>query len=476
MLRQILPFAITPAVLISTLGLVFGGKLLFQWIELVFKTKAAGDFYDSGFQKKVRLNEIENVDSTAPQPNIASRMHNLTHNVYYPAGLIISELLIMIFLIPFVVFISPKASLLVIGVTLLLSFPVLVLTRRSVLNLSHSRSVVDKAIDNEVYFDYRIYLDQGRHRLDPQNLAALNIEASEIDRKIVKLGSYSRLIIELSFIVSVVLTFAFIDQLLPFESRIQFFAVLAYSFFRVIPAFTRIVSARNQITSYQSEFLKLNTIDLKQNMNLVFETVTSFSERVRFVPGSNVVKGNYPEFEVKTGDKILIKGHTGAGKTTLLKAVGGLGKMDYKVIIDGAELRLTQVWQPIVALVSQNPFLYGDSLTEMVTGKKELNKHESDLYKESIEISGLVEWNLERSDLLSNEKISGGEKKQIALARAIFTEPDFLLLDELTAGMDQVLSQKVLKNIINCNKFKLLVLTSHDSITESQFDKVILLK
>ena len=99
---------------------------------------------------------------------------------------------------------------------------------------------------------------------------------------------------------------------------------------------------------------------------------------------------------MKTGEKILIKGHTGAGKTTLLKAVGGLGKMDYKVIIDGAELRLTQVWQPIVALVSQNPFLYGDSLTEMVTGKKELNKHESDLYKESIEISGLVEWNLER--------------------------------------------------------------------------------
>jgi ABC-type transport system involved in cytochrome bd biosynthesis fused ATPase/permease subunit len=475
-LSQILPFAITPAVLISTLGLVFGGKLLFQWIELVFKTKAAGDFYDSGFQKKVKLNAIENVDSTAPQPNIASRMHNLTHNVYYPAGLIISELLIMIFLIPFVIYISPKASLLVIGVTLLLSFPVLMFTRRSVLKLSHSRSVVDKAIDNEVYFDYRIYLDQGRHRVDPQNLAALNIKASEIDRKIVKLGSYSRLIIELSFIVSVVLTFAFIDQLLPFDSRIQFFAVLAYSFFRVIPAFTRIVSARNQISTYQNEFLKLNMIDLKQSRESNFETVTTFNEWVRFVPGLNVVKGSYPEFELKAGDKILVKGNTGAGKTTLLKAVGGLGKMDYKVSIDGVGLLPTQVWQPIVALVSQNPFLYGESLTEMVTGKQKLSEYELALYNESVELSGLVKWNLERKDLLSNEKISGGEKKQIALARAIFSEPEILLLDELTAGMDQELSDKVLKNIMGCNKFKLLVFTSHDSIREPEFDKVILLK
>jgi ABC-type transport system involved in cytochrome bd biosynthesis fused ATPase/permease subunit len=474
-LSQVLPFAITPAVLISTLGLVFGGKLLFQWIELVFKTKAAGDFYDSGFQKKVRLNEIENVDSTAPQPNIASRMHNLTHNVYYPAGLIISELLIMIFLIPFVIYISPKASLLVIGVTLLLSFPVLVFTRRSVLKLSHSRSIVDKAIDNEVYFDYRIYLDQGRHRLDPQVLTSLNIKASEIDKRIVKLGSYSRLIIELSFIVSVVLTFAFIDRLLPFESRIQFFAVLAYSFFRVIPAFTRIVSARNQISSYQNEYFKLNEIDLKQTVNLNYETVQTFSKSIDLNPITKANEGKYPAMTINVGDKILIKGQTGAGKTTLLKEIGGLGKGHYKVSIDGLDLLPTQVWQPLVALVSQNPFLYGESLMEMVTGKLELSPYEAVLYNDALRICSLVDWNIKRKESLSNEKISGGEKKQIALARAIFSEPEVILLDELTAGMDQNLSEKILRNIVNYNRIKLLVLTSHELILESQFNKEILL-
>ena len=133
-------------------------------------------------------------------------------------------------------------------------------------------------------------------------------------------------------------------------------------------------------------------------------------------------------------------------------------------------------WQPSVAIVSQSPFLFGYDLTEMIIGKESsegMNKH---LYIESLRISCLETWGQGRYRSLTNENISGGERKQIALARAIFSQPEILLLDEITAGMDQKLSEKILGNLRECNQFKLIVLASHELLEEGDFNHVINLK
>jgi hypothetical protein len=101
-LAENLPFIITQTVLITILGVVFIGKLGFQWIELNLKTKAAGEFFTSIFRRRVSLSREEIEKSDSPVANMANRMHILTHNIYYPLGLIISEMLILIFLVPFV--------------------------------------------------------------------------------------------------------------------------------------------------------------------------------------------------------------------------------------------------------------------------------------------------------------------------------------------------------------------------------------
>ena len=92
-LGTILPFTVTQTVLILSLGFIFLSKLLFQWIELNLKTKSAEEFYTSIFRKKAVLSRSEIEYSRGPITNLANRMHILTHNVYYPSGLIISELL-----------------------------------------------------------------------------------------------------------------------------------------------------------------------------------------------------------------------------------------------------------------------------------------------------------------------------------------------------------------------------------------------
>ena len=474
-LAKSLPFTITQAVLISILGTIFISKLGFQWIELNLKTRSAEEFFISIFRKKASINQQEIEKSDAPIANLANRMHVLTHNIYYPSGLIVSELLILIFLIPFVIYISPKASLLVFGATLLLSIPALSVVRKKITVLNRERMSVDTTVDSITYTDFRTFYDQGFFRHNQKKLSEQIHKASEIDRKIVKLGSYSRLTIEFSFIVSVILTFSLIDKLVQPEARIQFFAILAYSFFRVIPAFSRIIAARNQIASHQTEFLDLMHVNTSQDWGNDSTSQKSFEKKIRFsFPRKKSTERPF-ELSFSAGDFAVVKGETGIGKTTLLKSIGGLINSEYMLEVDGVELSQKELWRPTTALVSQNPFLSGNTLMEMVTGEEALCGVDIDLYQESLRISCLTTWLQKRPDGISNEHISGGERKQIALARAIYLKPEILLLDEVTAGMDPELAENILRNLLSCSKFKLILMATHDSIMENEFSQVIYL-
>ena len=474
-LAKSLPFTITQAALISILGVIFIGKLGFQWIELNLKTRTAEEFFISIFRRKVSLSQEKIERSESPMANLASRMHVLTHNIYYPAGLIISELLILVFLIPFVIYISPKASLLVFGATLVLSIPALSIVRKRITKLNLERMKIDASVDYITYSNFRTFYDQGFFPSNNKKLAELIHDASEIDRKIVKLGSYSRLTIEFSFIVSVILTFSLIDKLVVAEARIQFFAVLAYSFFRVIPAFSRIIAARNQIASHQSEFMDLMQADFASTWVPVSDVHTTFNNSlvINFqVKESEALKH---ELRFLVGDFVAVKGETGVGKTTLLKSVGGLIHADFNVEVDGQELGSPNAWRPSSALVSQNPFLSGRTLLEMVTQQESREGMDIALFEEALQLSCLSNWIQERPTGISNEHISGGERKQIALARAIYLRPEILLLDELTAGMDQELAEKILRNLLTSSGFKLILMATHDSTLESQFSQIIYL-
>jgi ABC-type transport system involved in cytochrome bd biosynthesis fused ATPase/permease subunit len=202
---------------------------------------------------------------------------------------------------------------------------------------------------------------------------------------------------------------------------------------------------------------------------------TSFETKIQFsFPGKESAAGPL-ELSFSAGDFVAIKGETGIGKTTLLRSIGGLIKSDCKLTVDGVEISHKKSWRPTAALVSQNPFLSGNTLIEMVTGEEVETGVDIDLYQESLRVSCLTYWLQKRTNEISNENISGGERKQIALARAIYLKPEILLLDEVTAGMDRDLAEKILRNLLDSPKFKLVLLATHDSIMESEFSQIIYL-
>ena len=155
-------------------------------------------------------------------------------------------------------------------------------------------------------------------------------------------------------------------------------------------------------------------------------------------------------FEVPTGHTKVVLGPSGAGKSSLLKIILGLWKPDTgSVWVDGTEMtHLSERDQmPIrrrMSMIFQGNALF-DSLTVEENVGYFLEEH-SQLPPEEIRrrVDACLEFvNLPGTNTLLPEEISGGMKKRVAIARAIAFDPEAILYDEPTTGLDPINAKTV---------------------------------
>lgn len=175
---------------------------------------------------------------------------------------------------------------------------------------------------------------------------------------------------------------------------------------------------------------------------------------------------------IKQGETVVIIGRSGCGKSVMLKHIVGLLTPDSgEVIVEGKHVpRLKQ--KELYALRKQFGFLFqGAALFDSMTVGENvaLPLVESDeLYTEE-QIKTLVSEKLTLVGLpgieqLKPSELSGGMKKRVGLARAIVTNPEYILYDEPTTGLDPIMSDNI-DDVINDLRKKLNVtsiVVTHD--------------
>ena len=191
-------------------------------------------------------------------------------------------------------------------------------------------------------------------------------------------------------------------------------------------------------------------------------------------------------FEVEEGDFVGIIGATGSGKSTLITHMNGLNKpTSGKIIIDGrdlwAEPEKIRDFRFLTGLVFQYPEyqLFEETCyKDIAFGPKNMGLDEAEVDKrvhEAAEFVGLDEALLERSPF----ELSGGQKRRVALAGVLAMEPEVLVLDEPTAGLDPAGRENLMANIrdYHRNKGKTIILVSHsmDEIARN-VDRILVLK
>ena len=174
--------------------------------------------------------------------------------------------------------------------------------------------------------------------------------------------------------------------------------------------------------------------------------------------------------EIPHGEFVGIIGHTGSGKSTLIQHLNGLLKpTSGEILLDGRDIwsdkKFTRETRFRVGLVFQYPEY--QLFEETVYKDIAFGPHNMGLSQEEIDhrvrkaagFVGIPAENLEKSPF----ELSGGQKRRVAIAGVIAMEPDVLILDEPTAGLDPVGREGILANIRDYQKSQnaTVVMVSH---------------
>lgn len=186
---------------------------------------------------------------------------------------------------------------------------------------------------------------------------------------------------------------------------------------------------------------------------------------------------NNMNFKLESGDIVGIIGPSGSGKSTIIDIILKIwDTYSGEVLINEVELKDINraSYYEHMSLVEQEPFIFRDTILRNI--QFEDNKLNEKVLNMS-EISEMVE---NKKDKLNHSlttgggNLSGGEKQRIALARALYTDADILILDEFTSALDNETEEKIVKNIEKLrDEGKIVIIITHRKSPLSITNKII---
>jgi ATP-binding cassette, subfamily B, bacterial PglK len=261
------------------------------------------------------------------------------------------------------------------------------------------------------------------------------------------------------------------------NTMLSFLALAGASSFRLIPSANRILNTYQYLGYAQKSILVISE-ELKKNNFKVTEINQSinFKDSVVFknVSFKYDLRDNYVlkniNFRLKKPDKVLLYGETGVGKSTFIELLLGLLKpTNGSVEVENRDINLNfKEWTKNIGYIPQKVTLIDGSLLSNIAFGIDKKDIDHQLLKESIDLAEIETFisqlpnGLETNVGEFGSKLSGGQIQRIGIARAIYRNPEILILDEATNALDEITEQKVITKILKKFDNKILICISHN--------------
>ncbi|MEC3034273.1 ABC transporter ATP-binding protein [Bacillus thuringiensis] len=179
------------------------------------------------------------------------------------------------------------------------------------------------------------------------------------------------------------------------------------------------------------------------------------------------------DLQINPGELVIIVGESGAGKTTLLKLMTGLYKpSNGNIVYYGDEARMTTVWQ--------EPRFFRTTVKENMYFEEEGLENQLEKNIELVNVKPIIRGLSEGLQTVlhkSGEEFSGGgERKRLALLRAIVSNPNLIILDEPTAGLDPSNQETIWNMIEGLGREVTRIVATHDVEKAILADRVVIMK
>jgi len=262
---------------------------------------------------------------------------------------------------------------------------------------------------------------------------------------------------------------------------------------RLLPSLNRIIGALQSINFFS------NVIDRLFQEYSEEEKIISKTKHTQRHDEFSYISFQDVDFSFNLKEKIILNkinlsferfsfiglvGESGAGKSTFLNILIGLIKPDNgSVYYEKKDIfDLEEKWYSKIGYVPQDVYLIDDSIRNNIAFGIDPKKISETKILKAAEQSNLLEFiNEQKSglDTIIGEnatKISGGQKQRLAIARALYHDPEILVFDEATSALDEKTENQIIEEILLLRKEKTIFFSSHRPNSISHADRVLQFK
>ena len=460
-------------------------KLCFKCQENL-SLKLFGTFLNQDYDFHVNRNSADLIRTIATESRLFAFI--LMHYFSF-----FSEIFVLILIMFFLFYLYPVATIssFVISILLLIIFYKLIKTKS--LKLSEK-----KVFNEELYLKYAQEafgnIKTIKMHLKENFFISRFFEKIHISSKATLLqnfySSLPRMWIEFFAIITLIsaISVHILYSKLPIEESLAIIAIYAAASFKIIPSTTKMMfiiqfmfNSSASVNLIHRELKNLKSYNQKNNEEETKNEKLVFNEKFEINNISFKFEGrNENLFEnlsliIKKNEFVGLRGPSGTGKSTLVDIFCGIRKpLRGNLKIDGKNIYSNiEEWRKKIALVSQDTTLIDESLKKNIIFGEDENLINKDQLNSVIEWSDLGDFVKSLPNGLDSNigekglKISGGQIQRIGIARALYLNPEFLLLDEPTSSLDNVSEMQIYETIKNLrNKVTILIISHKENISK----------
>jgi ABC-type multidrug transport system fused ATPase/permease subunit len=287
-----------------------------------------------------------------------------------------------------------------------------------------------------------------------------------------------RLYLELLAIIAMtILVLILILQGYEIYGVLPVLAVFVASAFRLIPSFNKIMGtlqtfryAKPVVNLLYTEFSKTkDAITSNNEGNLIFSKYISIENLNFRFKNSDRFSIRNVSFQIQKGMSIGLIGSSGSGKSTIADILMGvLAPNSGLITVDGSNINDNIFsWQKKIGYVSQSIFLLDSTLKENIAYAEDLCEINEERLWKALRLAQLENWVMNLPKKLETDvgergvRLSGGQRQRIGLARALYNDPEILILDEATSSLDHSTERKIMESVRSLHGTKTILIIAH---------------